>query len=162
MIAQQIDKWHNVGNNIRSNKSFRISVPLINQTNPTNVVQGKYFFPENKTLTNVQINSVQLHYGAADITLKANVNVPGGYVLWFVNPTIFNGLNPFITMYDADGIELFYNTPISNWYNAGTGFSKIIPLNCKLNFRKSYILIPDSYPSTAGIAPAVTMTFFYN
>jgi hypothetical protein len=149
------------GNNISSKKFFRVTVPLVSEINPTNVIQGKYFFPENKTLTNVQINGVQLHYGNNDIALKANVQY-SNFVLWFANPAIFNTLNAFITLFDSDGIEIMYNAPTSNFYNAGTGFSKIIPLNCKLNLKKSYILVPEPYTSTPPIIPAYTMTFFYD
>ena len=151
------------GNNILSKKSYRVTVPLINEINPSAVIQGKYFFPENKTLTNVQINGVQLHFGGFDITAKGNQS--------FANVTLLNAgplglnVNAFITMYDHEGIEIFYNTPVYHWYNAKAGagsFSKIIPLNCKLNLRKSYILVPQPYTTIFPFVPAYTMTFFYD
>jgi hypothetical protein len=151
---------HVNGNNFLVNKFKRVNVPLISETNPTNVVQGRYFFPEDRQLNKAQIKGVQLHYGQIDISLKANVNIPGGYLLWFVNPSIFNGLNGFITMYDQDGNSLFDQTPAAQWYNGG--FGKIIPINAKIDFVKSYIYVPEPYASTPPIVPAFTMTFFYD
>lgn len=153
---------HQEGNNIKCDGFIRVKVPLISEINPTNVIQGKYNFPENRTLNGKQIVGIQLHYGNADITLKANEFNPGGGRLWYVNPAIFNTLNAFITLYDSNGIEIMYNFPTSQLYNQGVGFAKIIPVNCKLQFVKCYVLVPEPYTSTPGIVPAYTLTFFYN
>lgn len=159
--AQQ-DRYHVEGNNIEADGFIRVNVPLISMINPTNLIQGKYNFPENRMLTNKQIVGIQLHYGNQDITLKAYQQIPGGGKMWFANPTTFTGLNAFITLFDEKGIEIMKDFPAEQLHNfPQNNKAKIIPVNCKLQFVKCYILIPELYTSTPGIVPTYTLTFFY-
>lgn len=158
----QQDLYQEEGNNIECDGFIRVNVPLISMINPTNVIQGKYNFPENRTLTNKKIVGIQLHYGNEDITLKAYQQIPGGGKMWFVNPTTFGGLEGFITLFDENGVEIMKDFPCVQFFNQPTNNkTKIIPVNCKLQFVKCYILIPSQYTSTPGIVPTYTITFFY-
>jgi len=164
MYQAKQDHYHAEGNNIKCDGFIRVNVPLISMINPTNLIQGKYNFPENKTLTNKQIVGIQLHYGNDDITLKAYQQIPGGGKMWFANPTTFTGLNAFITLFDEKGIEIMKDFPAEQLHNmstTGKKYAKVIPVNCKLQFVKCYILIPELYTSTPGIVPTYTITFFY-
>jgi hypothetical protein len=147
------------GNNIISKKFYRVTIPLLNETNNSFNVQGKYYFPEVRNLENKKINGIQVHYGNVDITLKSNQSFQNKQ-LWFINPASFGGLNTFLTLYDVDGNELIGNMPTSILHNIGTG--KIIPFNAYLNLKKSYVLVPEVYVSTPPVIPALTLTFFHD
>jgi len=157
-------RLHAEGNNLEADGFIRVNVPLISMINPTNIIQGKYNFPENRMLTNKQIVGIQLHYGNEDITLKAYQQIPGGGKMWFANPTTFGGLNAFITLFDEKGVEIMKDFPAEQLHNMSVSspkFAKVIPINAKLQFVKCYILIPESYTSSVGIVPTYTLTFFY-
>jgi hypothetical protein len=162
------------GNNIECLKTFRLKIPLYNETS-AGVPGQKYFFPDITVFKGKNIVGI-------DCNLQNNVSsIPPFPVTAFGDLDTNNEQNlgtllsleyarfVLCTIYDEDGIEKFYNVPVRSFFalpsNTPPSTKKqprrVKPYCGKINPRKSYFMIPN------GAIPFsqnryVSLTFYYN
>jgi hypothetical protein len=145
---------HAPGNNYKCDKILSINVPLVNPA-LVNAVLGTYFLPDIPELTNKEIVGI-----IGSNTIGENFrDIQGLGAAWS---------SSYLTIYDMNNIILFDSFPLPALYNydvntAIGNFSKIPPINNKINLRQSFIKVAQgqNFPPS-GKTLAIGLTFFYN
>lgn len=155
------------GNNLQADKFYRVRIPLFDQFG--NTVNGvKYFFPELPAIEKKQIVGIEAHLATTGAgpppplnqgDLAGSGGQPGKNLLTWLAAYVF------VTIYDENNAEIFYNVPLYSLFNRQTPgqlSKKVKPYFGKIKTRNSYLIIPAN--STISIAGdyVVNLTFFYN
>jgi hypothetical protein len=151
------------GNNIQATKSYRMTVPLT--INGTNAAPGtKFYFPETPALEQKTIVGIEGHVATEPaLLLQGDLNISGNVL----NITQFLAGALFMTIFDQDGSEKFYNVPFKSLclfdtLATTTNKKRVYPYIGKIKTRKSYFTFPPNLPVTLTANFVVTLTFFYN
>jgi len=151
------------GNNIQATKAYRMIVPLtINGTNPS--AGTKFYFPETPALEQKNIVGIEGHVATEPaLVLQGDLNTSIGGT----NITQFLASALFMTIFDEDGSEKFYNVPfrslcLFDTITTTTNKKRVYPYVGKIKTRKSYFTFPPNLPVTITGNLIVTLTFFYN
>jgi len=144
---------HAPGNNYKCDKILSINVPLVSAT-AVNAIAGTYFLPDIPELTNKEIVGI---IGSG--TIGSNFADIATSVCWGAS---------YLTIYDTNNLIIYDRFPVPALYNfdvqtGGVNFSKIPPINNKINLRQSFITfaLNQNFPGT-GKTLAIGLTFFYN
>lgn len=153
------------GNNIKSKKLYRATIPISRTGQAGEVPQGKFFFPDLPELKNKTICGMEAHIGGLDF-------VAGNFPQRILSlnqritalPPQISG-NAFITLVNEKSSEIITQFPLFALANKNIppapNFAKIIPIRCKIEPAKCFVELPN-----IGVAPyttfyfAVTLTFY--
>jgi hypothetical protein len=153
------------GNNIKSKKFYRATIPISRTGLAGEVPQGKFFFPDLPELKNKTICGMEAHIGGLDVVatdfplriLSLNQRITA------LPPQISGAA--FITLVNEKNSEIITQYPLFALANKNIppapNFSKIIPIRAKINPPKCFVELPN-----IGVAPyttfyfAVTITFY--
>ena len=145
---------HAPGNNYKCDKILSINVPLVNPA-LVNAVLGTYFLPDIPELTNKEIVGI-----VGSRTIGENFRDIQNQICW---------TGSYLTIYDMNNIILYDRFPVPALYNydvntaGGLNFSKIPPINNKINLRQSFITFAQGQNfAPSGKTLAIGLTFFYN
>jgi hypothetical protein len=149
-----------LGNNIESVKSYRITVPLtVDGQNPT--AGTKFYFPETPAIESKNIVGIEGHLSSTvglvgDLNLSSNTNIKQSFAAYL-----------FLTIFDEDGSEKFYNVPFSSICLFDTILTvstkkKVYPYFGKIKTRKSYFTFPPNVPLPILKDFVASLTFYYN
>ena len=144
---------HAPGNNYKCDKILSINVPLVSAT-AVNAIAGTYFLPDIPELTNKEIVGI---IGSG--TIGSNFADIATSVCWGAS---------YLTIYDTNNLIIYDRFPVPALYNfdvqtGGVNFSKIPPINNKINLRQSFITFAQNQNFAAsGKTLAIGLTFFYN
>jgi hypothetical protein len=156
-----------LGNNLNADKFYRARIPLFDEFG--NTVNGvKYFFPELPAIENKNIVGIEAHLATTvapppppsnDGDLAGSGGQPGKNLLSWLAAYVY------ITIFDHNGAEIFYNVPLYSLFNRQTPAQltkRVKPYYGKIKTRRSYLIIPAN--ATVSIAGdyVVNLTFFYN
>jgi hypothetical protein len=152
------------GNNIKSKKLYRATIPISRTGLAGEVPQGKFFFPDLPELKNKTICGVEAHIGTLDVErffpgrlLSLNEEIATG-------PPKIGGLC-FITLVNEESNEIITQFPLFALANKSKSpnpvFAKIIPIRCKIYPAKCFVEIPNvGIPAYVSNYFAVTITFY--
>ncbi len=150
------------GNNLEGTKFYRMTVPLT--LDGTQAAPGvKFNFPETPVLEKKTIVGIEGHVapGAGGALQGDLETLTGG-----TNVNQIFASYIFMTIFDEDGSEKFYNVPFKslclfNTILVPTNQKKVRPYIGKIKTRKSYLSFPPNtiFPVTPDLI--VTLTFFY-
>lgn len=144
---------HYPGNNYKCDKILSINVPLVSST-LVNAIAGTYFLPDIPELTNKEIVGI-----IGSRTIGNNFRDIQGSICWGAS---------YLTIYDFNNLIIYDRFPVPALYNydvntAIGNFSKIPPINNKINLRQSFITFAQNQNfSATGKTLAIGLTFFYN
>ena len=162
------------GNNIECLKTFRLKIPLYNETSAGTPGQ-KYFFPDTPIFIGKNIVGI-------DCNLSNDVNsIPPFQILRYGDLEADNDQNLGLllsleyarflmcTIYDQDNREIFTNVPVRSLFMIPSNTPpstknqprRVKPYYGKINARKSYFMIPAGAISFSQNR-YVSLTFYYN
>jgi hypothetical protein len=150
------------GNNIQATKSYRMTIPLTND-GVTSIPGTKFYFPETPVLEQKTIVGIEGHVATEPfLVLQGDLNIAGNKQ----NISQFLASALFMTIYDEDGSEKFYNVPFKSLCLFDTLFTttnkkRVYPFIGKIKIRKSYFTFPPNLPVALTPNFVVTLTFFY-
>jgi hypothetical protein len=160
-----------IGNNLESYKSKRVTINLFNDPNASNQF-AKYYFDEYPELQNKKIVGIKFNagvigglYEGEDFqevynSLDNNIGQNSGYV-----DNLGYARYLFLNLYNKNNELIIQNFPLVNLcqnfntydqYNRG----KIIPFDCYLNLKRSYIFSSLVYTGPTQES-TVSLTFYY-
>lgn len=160
-IAQTMED----GNNIQADKFYRVRIPLFDQFGQT--VNGvKYFFPELPAIEKKQIIGIEAHLATTNAPFPPNTgDLAGSGGQDGKNILSWLAAYVFLTIYDDNNKEIFFNVPLYSLFNRQTPGQlkkRVKPYSGRIKTRSSYLMIPAN--STVSIVGkyVVNLTFFYN
>lgn len=164
------------GNNIECLKTFRVNIPLNNQTGGKLANGIKYYFPELPIFKGKNIVGIDLNASSFSTS-------PGTYI---VNGdladktqvgTLINmeeARNIYLTIYSEDGEEKHSNLPLRSLFMVASAIGGIFPygtytagkrvikpLYGKINPRKSYAFLPVGTFAVKDLK-YISLNFYYN
>jgi hypothetical protein len=152
-----------LGNNIQAVKMYRMVVPL--NINGTTASAGtKFYFPETPALEQKNIVGIEGHVAPnAGLSLQGDLETAIGGT----NVNQFLASFLFMTIFDQDGSEKFYNIPFRSICLFDTTLTttdkkRVYPYIGKIKTRKSFITFPPNLPATITGNFIATLTFYYN
>jgi len=151
-----------LGNNIPSEKIYRMQIPLFtsDEAPGTSGWPGKkYFFPDNPSLNNSVIVGIEANLCVANAIPG---DIPTTQNNGSLNITKVQATYIFLTIYDDELAEKFCSVPLSSLFpNPGGTQKKVNPYYGRINTRKSYCYIPANIIELQD-KYSVNLTFYYN
>lgn len=138
------------GNNIECDFIKKIRIPIFDQQGATD--NGtRYYFPENPQIDKNIVVGIEAHIQGAD------TNTILGNTL-----TITLGKQVFLSFYNKEKQEIFYNVPYYSLFGRPTApfKNRIKPFYNKINCKMSYVFVPAN--STLNLTKQIyaELTFY--
>jgi len=155
-----------VGNNLESQRFFRIRIPLYTDqgTTPNGT---RFYFPDNPEIDKKIIKGIEAHYAPDTVTgdpgdLRDSRNYSGQ-----ISKTLLASLAKyvFVTIIANDLSEKNYLIPLRSLFNLNINGSlqtkKVNPYIGRVKTRSCYLIVPANAPITIQGNYDIDLTFYY-
>lgn len=167
---QQLNQYHQEGNNLESVKAKRINLNLFDDSGNAQLY-GRYFFNEYPDLIDKKIvgikwnrNLGQSQDDGADFDVLSDYTTNNlGYGVYYVDDQASRYL--FLNLYNTDKELIIQNLPISTLnqpsyaVNTGEKFGKIPAFDVKLDLKSSYVFVTQTFSPAEKLS--LSLTFYY-